>query len=81
VTDTHIRTALAEILQEIAGVSPEDVTDDSTFLDLEVDSLTMVEVITAAEDRFGVRIPDAEMTTLQSVRDAVHYIRGAAVAA
>ena len=71
----EIVTGLAEILEELAGVTPADVTEDKTFTDdLDVDSLSMVEVIMAAEDRFGVKIPDTEMQNLKTVGDAVSYI-------
>ena len=81
-SETHIRIALAEILHEISGVKPEDVTDGKAFLtDLDIDSLTMVEVLTAAEDRFGVRIPDEQIERLVTVGDAVAFIAGTEVAA
>lgn len=71
----EIRAGLAEILEEVAGVSPGDVTMDKSFTeDLDVDSLSMVEVVTAAEDKFGVTIPDDEMKNLRTVGDAVNFI-------
>ena len=71
----EIRTGLASILQEVADVSPEDVSDDKSFTDdLDVDSLSMVEVAMAAEEQFGVKIPDDELPKLKTVGDAVKYI-------
>ena len=71
----EIITGLADILNELAGVEQSDVTEDKTFTDdLDVDSLSMVEVIMAAEDKFGVKIPDTEMQNLKTVGDAVSYI-------
>jgi acyl carrier protein len=78
----EILTGLAEIVNEIAGVETEDVQLDKSFIDdLDLDSLTMVEVATAAEDKFEVRIPDEELKNLKTVRDAVEYIEKAGVAA
>jgi acyl carrier protein len=72
----EIRTGLASILEEVADVSPEDVTDDKSFTDdLDVDSLSMVEVAMAAEEKFGVKIPDDELPKLKTVGDAVAYIQ------
>ncbi|MGH3655590.1 MAG: acyl carrier protein [Micromonosporaceae bacterium] len=69
-------TGLAEILEEVAGVSPDDVTEDKSFTDdLDVDSLSMVEVVVAAEEKFGVKIPDDEVQNLKTVGDAVAYIK------
>ena len=46
--------------------------------DLDVDSLSMVEVVVAAEERFGVKIPDDEVTKMGTVGDAVNFIVSAA---
>jgi acyl carrier protein len=71
----EIREGLASILEEVADVSPDDVTDDKSFVDdLDVDSLSMVEVAMAAEEKFGVKIPDDELPKLKTVGDAVKYI-------
>ena len=74
-TRDEIRTGLAEILEEIADVQPDDVSDEKAFQDdLDVDSLSMVEVVVAAEERFGVKIPDDDVQNLRTVGDAVSYI-------
>jgi acyl carrier protein len=71
----EIRSGLASILDEVADVSPEDVSDEKSFVDdLDVDSLSMVEVAMAAEEKFGVKIPDDELPKLKTVGDAVRYI-------
>jgi acyl carrier protein len=77
-TRDEIRDGLAEILEEIADVQPDDVADDKSFQDdLDVDSLSMVEVVVAAEERFGVKIPDDDVQNLRTVGDAVTYIEKA----
>jgi acyl carrier protein len=82
VTQQDILTGLAQIVNEIAGVPVGDVTLDKSFIDdLDVDSLSMVEIATAAEDSFGVRIPDEDLKDLRTVGDAVNYIEKAGVAA
>jgi len=81
-TENDILTGLAEILHEVAGVAPENVSTDKSFIDdLDVDSLSMVEVVVAAEERFDVRIPDDEVKNLKTVGDAVSYIKSAGVPA
>jgi acyl carrier protein len=71
----EIRSALAEILQEIADVQPDAVEDSKSFTDdLGVDSLSMMEVVMAAQDKFDVEIPDADVEQLKTVGDAVSYI-------
>ena len=77
-TDEQIVSDLAVILNEVAGVDQAKVSADKSFLDdLEVDSLSMVEVVMAAEDKFGVKIPDEEDKNLRTVGDAVAFIKKA----
>ena len=71
----NILEQLAEILQEVADVKPEDVTPEKSFVDdLDVDSLSMVEVAMAVEEKFGAKIPDEQLSELKTVGDAVSYI-------
>ncbi len=81
-TQQDILAGFAEILDEIAGVAAADVTPEKNFSDdLDLDSLTMVEVATAAEDKFDVKIPDDDLKDLKTVQDAVDYVAKAGVAA
>ena len=74
-SNEEILAGMADILNEVADVAPEDVTADKSFTDdLDVDSLSMVEVVVAAEEKFGVKIPDNEVQNLKTVGDAVSYI-------
>ena len=77
-TKTDIQAELAAIVEEIAGVPADDVQADKEFIaDLDVDSLSMVEIVVAAEEKFGVRIPDDQVKNLKTVGDAVEYIDNA----
>ena len=74
-TTEEIRSQLAELVNEVAGVPVEDVQLDKSFVDdLDVDSLAMVEIIVGCEDKFGVTIPDEESKNLKTVGDAVAYV-------
>ncbi|WP_129839808.1 acyl carrier protein [Streptomyces sp. RFCAC02] len=74
-TREEILAGLADIVNEIAGIPAEEVAEDKSFTDdLDVDSLSMVEVVVAAEERFGVKIPDDDVKNLKTVGDAVGYI-------
>ncbi|GLW53078.1 acyl carrier protein [Kitasatospora phosalacinea] len=74
-TREEVLEGLAEIVNEIAGIPTEDVALDKSFTDdLDVDSLSMVEVVVAAEERFGAKIPDDEVKNLKTVGDAVDFI-------
>ena len=81
-TDEEILTGLGEIVDEVAGVPADQVTPDKTFVDdLDIDSLSMVEIAVAAQDRFGVEIPDEQLKDLKTVQDVVDYVKRSAVSA
>jgi acyl carrier protein len=78
----EILAGLAEIVNEVSGIPAADFQLDKSFTDdLDVDSLSMVEVVVAAEEKFGVRIPDDDVKNLKTVGDAVTYIEKAGVTA
>ena len=71
----EILDGLAVIVNEVAGVPVADIQSDKSFIDdLDIDSLSMVEVVMAAEDKWGVKLPDSEVKNLRTVGDAVAYI-------
>ncbi|WP_028850313.1 acyl carrier protein [Thermocrispum municipale] len=73
--NAQILAGLAEIVEEVAGVSQDEVTPEKSFVDdLDIDSLSMVEIAVQAEDKFGVKIPDDELANLKTVGDAVNYV-------
>jgi acyl carrier protein len=81
-TEQEILTGLSEIIDEVAGVPADQVTPDKTFVDdLDIDSLSMVEIAVAAQDKFGVEIPDDQLKDLKTVQDVVDYVRRSAVSA
>ena len=75
VTNEEIRSTLAEIVEEVAGVAADDVSLEKSFVDdLDIDSLSLVEIAVQAEDKFGVKVPDDELASIKTVGDAVDYI-------
>ena len=81
-SDENLLTALGEIVQEATGIPAARVTPAASFVDdLDIDSLSMVEIATMAEDKFGVSIPDAELAKLKTVDDVVVFLAAAGVPA
>ncbi|HEY2489391.1 MAG TPA: acyl carrier protein [Streptosporangiaceae bacterium] len=81
-TEQEILAGLGEIIDEIAGVPADQVTPDKSFVDdLDIDSLSMVEIAVAAQDRFGVEIPDDELKNLKTVKDVVLFVQRSGVSA
>jgi len=67
---------LASIVEEVAGVDASEVTSEKSFVDdLDIDSLSMVEIAVQTEDKYGVKIPDEDLAGLRTVGDVVAYIQ------
>jgi acyl carrier protein len=82
ITTAEILAGLSEIIDEIAGVPAGEVTPDKTFADdLDIDSLSMVEIAVAAQDKFGVEIPDDQLKDLKTVQDVIDYVERSSVTA
>ena len=74
-TEQEILAGLGEIVEEIAGVPADEVTPGKSFVDdLDIDSLSMVEIAVAAQDKFGVEIPDDQLKDLTTVQDVVTFV-------
>ena len=74
-TQDEVLAGIRDIVVEVAGIDGAQVSMEKKFADdLEVDSLSMVEVIVACEEKFSVKIPDDEVTKMATVSDAVTFI-------
>jgi acyl carrier protein len=66
---------LKEVLIDVLGAKEEDIKTESKFVDdLGADSLDLVELIMAFEDKFGVEISDEDAEKIITVKDALDYI-------
>ena len=71
-----VEDRIKEIIVEQLGVDASEVTDNASFIDdLGADSLDTVELVMAFEEEFEIEIPDEEAEKLQSVGDALKYVR------
>ena len=81
-TNEEILPDLASIVEEVAGVDAAEVTSEKSFVDdLDIDSLSMVEIAVAAQDEFGVEIPDDQLKDLTTVQDVIEFVRKAEASA
>ncbi|MDD2233448.1 MAG: acyl carrier protein [Desulfitobacteriaceae bacterium] len=63
------------IVVDQLGVDEADVKLETTFEELNADSLDIVELIMALEEEFELDIPDEEAEKIRTVGDAVNYIK------
>lgn len=71
-----IEQKVKEIIIEQLGVEEGQVTEGAKFVDdLGADSLDTVELVMALEEEFSLEIPDEDAEKIQSVGDAINYIK------
>ncbi len=65
-----------KIVAEKLSVELDEVIPEASFVDdLGADSLDLVELIMAMEEEFDIEISDEEAEKLQTVQDAINYIK------
>ncbi|MFC0433350.1 acyl carrier protein [Kutzneria buriramensis] len=75
--NSHIHSQLVTIVAKIAEVDPLEVTPKTSLRDeLDIDSLTMVDLVAQIQDDLGVQIEDEDLTRIRTVDDLVQYVRG-----
>ena len=66
---------IKEVVVEQFSVSADEVKDDAKFVeDLGADSLDVVELVMALEEKFDIEIPDDEAEKIATVADVVAYV-------
>jgi acyl carrier protein len=67
---------VSEIIVEQLGVAKEEIVAEASFIDdLGADSLDIVELVMAMEEEFDVEIPDDDAEKIQTIGDAVAYLK------
>ena len=72
----ELETKVIEIVSEQMGRDKAEITRETSFVnDLNADSLDTVELVMEFEDEFEISIPDEDAEKIQTVGQAVDYIR------
>lgn len=73
---SDIADRIKKIIVEHLGVEGDKVVEGANFVDdLGADSLDVVELVMAFEEEFGVEIPDDAAETIQTVGDAIQFLK------
>lgn len=72
----EIESKVKKIVAEQLGVSEDEISASTSFInDLNADSLDTVELVMEFEEKFDLNIPDEEAEKIQTVGDAIEYIK------
>jgi acyl carrier protein len=75
-TEESVEEKVKEIIVKQMGANKDQVTPETSFInDLGADSLDTVELVMELEDAFDMSIPDEEAEKMQTVGDAIKYIK------
>lgn len=74
ITTDEVLAAIREELTAIKVDGAAEATAETTWADLDVDSLDLVELVKALEDRFDVSISDDSLKSIASVGDAIDVV-------
>ncbi len=78
---SDIADRVKKIVVEHLGVDEAKVKDDASFMDdLGADSLGTIELVMAFEEEFNIEIPDDAAEKIQTVADAINFIKEKAAA-
>ena len=73
---SEVQDKIKQIIVDELGVDEAEVTENARFIeDLGADSLDQVELVMALEEEFGMEIPDEEAEKIQTVGQAIDYIK------
>jgi acyl carrier protein len=72
--EEQVLTLVRAKLEEIKVEGAEQATMDTTWEELDVDSLDLVELVQSLEDEYGIRIDDEQLKPVKTVGDAVRLV-------
>ena len=73
---SDIEKKIKECIVAQLGVNEDEVTNEASFIDdLGADSLDIVELVMAFEEKFDIEIPDEDSEKIRTVSDAITYIK------
>lgn len=71
----EIIAQILAILEDVAEISPEDVSEDSVLMDdLDLSSMEILTIIADLEEAFGLRIPEKELRSFVTISDLADYL-------
>ena len=74
---SEIFEKVADNANDVLGINADEITEETTFDDLDADSLDRLQLVTAMEDEFDIEIDDEKLEAINSVAEAIEAIKSA----
>lgn len=69
-----MKDEIINLIAETLDVDPDTISEKTNLVnDLEVESLDLVDLVAAFEEKIGIEIPDKDIKNLQTVGDVIKY--------
>ena len=70
-----MRDEVVDLIAETLEIDKDELKDDTDLArDLNVESIDLVDLVTAFEDKYNFEIPDQDLKNLQTIGDIISYI-------
>ncbi len=70
----EIYAKICDIASDVLGIEADELTNETTFDDLDANSLDRLQLVTAMEDEFDIEIDDDKLMEINSVSEAIDAI-------
>ena len=71
---SEIFEKVADIASDVLGINADEITEETTFDDLDADSLDRLQLVTAFEDEFDIEMDEERLLSINSVAAAINAI-------
>ena len=70
-----MKEEIINIISKTLEINKEEINENTNLLaDLDIESLDLVNLVVAFEEKYGMEIPDQDIKNLQTVKDIINYI-------
>ncbi len=73
-TEEELRTAIIEEMTKCLEIDPEDITDETRFIDIGVKSAPAIKLISKLRRRLGLEIEPTALFEAKDVKEMVGYL-------
>ncbi|MCR5742542.1 MAG: acyl carrier protein [Lachnospiraceae bacterium] len=71
---------IKNVMADKLDIDPDEITLDADLKkDLQLDSLSVLELVMALEDEYGIHVPDEDLMKLSKVSDVVEYLESVGI--
>ena len=67
--------SIIDLIARSKSIPPDSITPDTTFDELNIDSLDKINLSFEVEELFSIQIPDASINSLRTVGDVIEGVR------